>query len=168
MKRWLVPMLAILLPPLGAMAQDTLSAMPSPRQEVRAELDWAVPISALRGRTKSAHDLDGLVARVPQLDLRLDTRRWQGRNVRVYMRMPSAIQGLTGTSGLRMTWRGDGRFEDGVLVPGDRALIYAGPVDGPELRGILNVQFELDAGSVSGLIRFDPEFEIETAGANRK
>jgi len=154
------------LAPLAAAAQGELSALPSPTQEVRAELDWAVPVTALKGAARSGREVDALVARVPQLDLRLDTRRLQGSRVRIYLRMPSAIQGLKGAAGLRMTWTGDGRFEDGVLVPGDRALLYAGTIEEPELRGILHVEFDLDAASVSGLVRFDPVFEVETMGTD--
>lgn len=151
----------VLLLTAPAAAQQRLSADASPQRQVRADLEWAVPMS--RVDTVSDKAFTQMLARVSQLDIRLDTRRFQGRRARIYMSVPLPVQGLSGAGGLRLRWQTEGVFQDGTLVPGERSLIYSGPITEAELRDRLDLTVEVDAQAVSHReIRFEPVFLVES------
>lgn len=143
-----------------AAGQARLDTGASPQQQVRAELEWTVPLRRAAGVSDKA--FRRMTAQVRALDIRLDTARFVGREARIYMTLPLPVQGLSGTSGLRLDWRSEGVFEDGSLVPGERTLLFAGPVSEPELRDRLHLQIEVDSDAMTGgEIRFEPGFLIE-------
>lgn len=144
----------------GAAAQERLDAGASPRQQVHADLEWTVPLA--RAGSASRRAFGHMTARVRALDLRLDVSRYLDRDVRIFMSVPLPVHGLTGAGGMRINWRSEGLFEDGTLVPGEHALLYAGPVREPELRDRLQLEIEMEWDAIDGgEIRFEPQFHIE-------
>lgn len=151
--------LAALLPP-ALPAQEVLDDSASPVQQVRAELDWRVPL--WRAKTAPAQAFTSMEASVPAVDIRLDTSEHVGRRARVFMTVPLPVRGLRGSQGLRVSWRADGLFEDGTLVPGQRTLVYSGPIRDRVLRDRLHFTVEIEGEAFTGTeIRFEPEFRIE-------
>lgn len=158
-----VPLVAALmacLAPQAAVAQQVLDDSASPVQQVRTDLDWATPL--WQAKSATAREFTRMQATVPNLDIRLDTSDYTGRRADVYMTIPLPVRGVKGSQGMRVTWRSEGLFEDGTLVPGQRALVYSGPIEGNTLRDRLRLTIELDSEALTGAeVRFEPEFRIE-------
>jgi len=70
-----------------------------------------------------------------QIDVRLDTRAWQGQNAQIFLTLDDFE-----VTGLTVSWPAKGLFMEGQLQPGQRALVFAGVVPGPVLRTRMALQ----------------------------
>jgi len=83
-----------------------------------------------------------------------------GKNVSIHVFVPLMVQGMQQASGMEVEWRTQGVLLAGKMRPGERALLYRGPVTSALLRDRIMYSFIIDARHVNGPIRFEPEYEI--------
>ena len=96
-----------------------------------ADWDWA-PFSARGGNTTLQMHL--------RVNVRIDTRAWVGKQVRIFMVLPQ-----DGSAPVVATWEARGPLLPGRLNSGERALVYTGQVNTPTLEDTLNVRLTTDA-----------------------
>lgn len=130
----------------------------SPRQRVMVTPQWSYPEA-----DDSAEQLNALRAEIPAFEVRLNTRAYVNRDVEIYLRLPLTIPGLRSAEGLRLNWQGRGRFNNGSIRPGERALLFRGRIAEPVLSEVIDMRLSLDGRSLDGGFQFDPVFELEPA-----
>ena len=130
----------------------------SPKQQFNITLEWQNNGNLF---SLSERELNQLIARVPNAQVRLDTRDFVGQAARIFLRLPEQIKGLGNSAGLKLEWRTRGNFQAGHTTPGNRALIFEGQVSDPLLIEFFTFTMNLDARSVTGALRFEPIYEIE-------
>ena len=130
----------------------------SPRQAINVRLRWAH-----QGDTGQASDRDlrKLVAVTPDVEVRLNTQAYVGNNVRVFLALPIQISGLSGSGGFRLSWETRGGLAPGATTPGNRSLLFKGPLNDPLLIDYFTFTLEVDANRLTGELRYAPIFEIE-------
>jgi opacity protein-like surface antigen len=84
------------------------------------------------------------------------------RPVRIYVALPLTAIGMTGPGSLELHWQTGGRFLPGKVLPRQRALLYQGLVDAPELRDQMRFTVRVDAADVLDRLQFEPVYEIES------
>ncbi|MDB5891307.1 MAG: hypothetical protein JWP47_2138 [Polaromonas sp.] len=92
-----------------------------------------------------------------QVQIRIDTRAWVGKQGRIYMVLP-----LDPGPHLSVEWRTQGRLLPGRLLSGQRGLVYTGPITRPILEDQLVVLIRSDAEWASNSRRLDFHFELDT------
>lgn len=102
-----------------------------------------------------------VVAEARDVEVRLNTAAWVGRNAEIYLTLPQAIIGLRLTSALRIEWRTRGRFNAGAAIPGQRALVYRGPITAAVSGDIFDFIYRIDGRHFDRRLQFEPTFEIE-------
>jgi hypothetical protein len=106
---------------------DSLSQVSPPVAE------WAWESSSIRsGNTR-------LVMRI-KVNVRLDMRRWVGRQARIFMVMP-----VEGAGPVTVEWETQGLLLGGRLAPGERALVFSGNVSTPWIEDTMRVQLSADS-----------------------
>ena len=104
--------------------------------------------------TRSRNDLlEGAVA----VAVRLNLAPWVGTNARLYMVLPEQGTALT-----RASWRTQGRLLPGEISPGQRVLVYQGPITSRTLEETLTIRIEADGNRLPGTQRLSFHFEIDT------
>jgi len=63
-----------------------------------------------------------------RIEYRLATAQYIGKNARIYLVVPPLIPGLKSPQGLLVSWRSEGSFAPGSGRPGERVLVWSGPV----------------------------------------
>jgi len=91
-----------------------------------------------------------------QVRARLDVSPWRGRNGRVYLRLAALPIGP-----VDVEWTARGPLLPGRLRDGERALVYAGPIDTTRLEDTLLLTLRADGHRVLRQERLDFSFEIE-------
>jgi hypothetical protein len=91
-----------------------------------------------------------------RVQVRLNVTPWQGKAARIYMALPAQPIGT-----VQVNWRGQGKLLDGVLVSGQRGLVYAGPIHSTRLDDVLTVYLRADGKLVRSLHRLEFHFEID-------
>jgi hypothetical protein len=142
-----------------ASAPVRLDDSASPRSRVDVRPRWQFQDEGLG----SAERINAMVADIPNLEVRLNTSKFVGRQARVYLVVPNFVPGLRAPTGMRVEWRTRGTLTAGSALPGTRALVYDGAVARPVLSDLLDVSLFLDARFVDSGLRFEPYFEIELA-----
>jgi hypothetical protein len=150
--------------PPDAAAQARLDDSTSPRAQVQS-----LQILSERGRRLDAPSPDAApqyaIARFGEVEYRLATAPYIGRQARIYYVIPAIIPGLRQPSSLKVEWRSAGQFASGSAHGGERRLVWSGVVRQPFMveRLDLTMQFRLadvtarpDAG-----LSFESYFEIE-------
>lgn len=142
-----------------ASGSDVLDDSRSPQQTYNVQLQWAHQgdLSGL-----SRQEFQKLVAEVPDVEVRLDTSKYVGQDVRIFLALPVQIGGLASSDGFTLTWKTRGLFYSGSTTPGYRALIFKGKLDTSQLIGFFNFTLNLDASRLTGKLRYAPIYEIET------
>lgn len=144
---------------LGAMAAPKkLDDRGSPRSVVHADSRWAHS-----GEGLSADETNAMVATIPNLEFRLDTSAYVGKRARIYLVIPDIVPGLRSPTGMRVQWTSRGSLLGGSASPGQRTLVYEGPVQRPTMQEALDLTVHLDARYFERGLRFDPVFEIDVA-----
>lgn len=129
----------------------------SPRARYDLQPAWAHDGPGLLGPER----LNALIARAPAVEVRIDTSPVVGRRGRIYIALPQDVPGLRGPSGLRMEWRSRGLMQSGFVLPGERTLLYDGPVSSPVTSDFLDVTIHIDARHAAAGLRIEPYFEFE-------
>ena len=150
-----------------SLAADAASAQrvrlddsPSPVDAMHVDLAWETDaIAALTmARPGSVEELPPASGRLPGVDVRLDTRDFIGRQVRIFL----SIQGLGESADVRLDWEAAGRFLSGSVRPGQATLVFEGLIEQPVTGGLFN--FLLEIGRVSAVPQNSLEviYELET------
>lgn len=141
--------LALLLcAPLAGAATYRLDDSASLPREASALLEW-------RSMAPSRDGEDSLIGTVAIL-LRLDVAAWQNRIGRVFLVVPEQPAPL-----VRMSWRTQGRLQPGQAVPGQRVLIYEGPISTPWLEERIELSIEARSEGLEAMQRLNFNFEID-------
>ncbi|APV48428.1 hypothetical protein BWI17_01235 [Betaproteobacteria bacterium GR16-43] len=149
---------AMLFAALACEAGVRLDDSASPRSRVDVQSRW---LHSEEGLTPER--MNAMVADITNLEFRLDTSRYVGKRARIYLVVPAFIQGLRSPDGLRVEWRPRGTFLAGSALPGQRTLVYDGPIQRASLHEAFDVSLYLDARYLDRGLRFDPTFEIDVA-----
>jgi hypothetical protein len=150
---------------LAALAFEALAApvrlddSASPRSRVEVKPRWQFVEEGLSDPAR----LNAIVAEIPNLEVRLATAKFVGKQARVYMVVPDFVPGLRSPSGMRVEWRTRGKLLGGSALPGTRALVYDGLVGQPILGDYLDMTLYRDARFLDRGLRFEPYFEIDVA-----
>lgn len=129
----------------------------SPRQRVEVKPRWQ-----FQGEDAlSPERISRMIVDVPNLEIRLDTGAWKGRNARIYLVLPPLIPGVNAPEGLRAEWRARGAMQAGSIIPGGRVLVFDGLIDRTQTVEFFDFTIYLDTRFTQRGIRFEPKFEIE-------
>lgn len=142
-----------------AVPGDILDDSLSPRQQYTMQFHWAHK-KRPSGLNRSEFFLQR--ARVPNVEVRLDTSEYTGQSARIYLKLPEQIEGLAGITGFLMTWTTRGMFLSGEVRPGGRSLIYDGIVETAVMSDFFSFTVNVDADEMTGTLRYAPVYEIET------
>lgn len=135
----------------------TLDDSASPRQRVEAKPRWVYEGEDAIG----AERIGRMVVEVQNLEIRLNTNAWRGRQARIYLTLPQAVPGIVSPEGMRAEWRARNRMLGGSVIPGGRTLVYDGPIEQSQTVEFFDFIIHLDARYTQRGIRFEPKFEIE-------
>ena len=138
-----------------AVAQNPLQRMDDTGTQVLAgpiamKWDQAVP---RKGQTPT-------VSGTARVRVRLDTRPWQGRTVRIFLALPAQ-----GFGEVTARWVASGPLLPGQLVSGQTpgGLVYSGMVAGPVLEDTLVLTMHADGTRLTRLEQLDFSFYVEAA-----
>jgi hypothetical protein len=130
----------------------------SPRQDIDVVIDWSH-----RGNLENLDEeqLNALTSTARNVEVRLNTAQYTGRQARIYLVLPVVIRGLDDPDALRLSWSTRGVFSDGTVTPGTRALLFDGVITDPVMIDVLDFTIDVDGRSFNEPINFEPEYEIE-------
>lgn len=107
------------------------------------------------------------IVKFGRVEYKLATARFAGKQARIYYVIPAAIAGLRSPAGLRVDWRGNGIFADGVARPGQRTLVWSGLVHEAYMSEGLDLTLRIDLRELQlrpGVgLAFESFFEIEVS-----
>jgi len=114
------------------------------------ELKWQPTGSELAGSALSSG--------TTRVSVQLNLAAWSGRAGRIYMTLPR-----TAGPTVRATWRAGGTLMSGSLISGDRAIVFAGRINGPVLRDVIEIQLEADGARLvePEVLAFGFEIEVD-------
>ena len=115
------------------------------------------PTAQMQWRPQTRSDVDGGMEAWVRVNIRIDTQAWIGRSGRVYMVLPRDESAT-----LEAVWTTDGQLLAGRLVPGERALVYAGPISASTLSDQMLVRLRSGPDWQSASRRLHFHFEIDT------
>ena len=137
---------------------ERLDDSQSPRRAYHQKMQWARRDSVSQATEAERRKLIGEVAHV---EVRLDTSAYIGRQADIFLTLPDHIVGFSGSAGFQLSWKTRGLFSTGSVAPGQRALIFRGQVNSPQLIEFFTFTIEVDAQRLTGEIRYAPSYEIE-------
>ena len=139
-------------------AAEVLDDSQSPRKQFNFRFEWANKgdLSAL-----SKDEFFLLEAHIPDVEVRLNTSNYIGKKARIYLALPSQIDGFNGSRGFSLAWKTTGIFASGATSPGNRALIFEGLIGSSLLTDFFTFILKLDANRLTGKLRYAPIYEIE-------
>lgn len=117
-------------------------------RESTALLGW-------RSAVPSRHGDDTLQGTIG-VALRLDVGAWRSRGGRIYLVLPEQM-----TPGVRLNWRTQGRLLPGQATPGQRVLVFEGPIAAPYLEDRLELDIEAGGEEFLGTQPLNFHFEID-------
>lgn len=149
--------LALALAAGSAQAGTRLDDSLSPRQRIELRAGW----ESAQGESESPEQMLAIRAEARDVEVRLNTAAWVGRNAEIYIAFPHDIIGLRLPDALRIEWRTRGRFIAGAAIPGQRSLVYRGRIDAAVTGEIFDFTYRIDGRHFDRRIQFQPVFEIE-------
>jgi len=143
---------------ISSHAAEVLDDSQSPKKQFNVRFEWEKKenLSSL-----SKDDYFLLKAHIPDVEVRLNTLKYIGKKARIYLALPSQIDGFSGSRGFSLTWKTTGIFASGATSPGNRALIFEGLIDAAILTEFFTFTLKLDANRLTGKLRYAPIYEIE-------
>ena len=102
-----------------------------------------------------------VIAEVPNSEIRLNTAPYVGRRAEIYLVLPINIAGLATPGALRAEWRTRGAFQSGTAIPGQRTLVYRGPITERVMGDFFDFTYRIDARHFDKRLQFDSHFEID-------
>ena len=125
---------------------DDSSSFP---RETTALLRWR--------QTAPARDADDTLEGTVGVAVRLNLQPWLSRIGRVFLVFPEQ-----GTPLVRVSWRTQGRLLPGEIAPGQRVLVYEGPITIPYLDETLALTIQASGGQLPEMRSLAFHFEIDT------
>ena len=117
-------------------------------RESTALLGWRSAVPSRQG--------DDILHGTIGVALRLDVGAWRSRSGRIYLVLPEQT-----TPGMRLNWRTQGRLRSGQATPGQRVLVFEGPIATPFLEDRLELDIEAGGGELPGTQPLNFHFEID-------
>ncbi len=114
------------------------------------------------GRELSDDQMNALIAEVRGAEFRLDTEKFIGKQASIYLRLENPVRGLRTPSALRVQWTTRGKLRPGMLLPGERFLVFNGAVTEKRMVDFFDFTIQIDGRHLDGGLEFQPVFEIET------
>jgi hypothetical protein len=142
-----------------ARAGEILDDSQSPKKQYSVQLEWAHKRDLF---ALSKDEFYRLQASIPNVEVRLNTAGYMGKQAKIYLELPQIIDGLSSTEGFSLTWETDRIFASGGTTPGNRALIFDGNIDSPIMIDLFTFTLKINASCLIGKLRYAPIFEIET------
>jgi hypothetical protein len=111
----------------------------------------------LQWRSLSPAGSDHQVQGITRVQVKLDTRVWVGKQVRLYMALPAQAGGA-----VQASWQALGPLLSGQLSSGQRGLVWSGIVPTAMLEDVLTVTIQTDGRLLSSaqLLRFYFEVDV--------
>jgi hypothetical protein len=88
--------------------------------------------------------------------VRLDVSQWKGRQARIYQKLPAQPAGP-----VNVRWTSKGTLQPGILRDGERALVYAGPINSDRMEDTFQLTIQADGDRVVRPLSLAFSFEIE-------
>jgi hypothetical protein len=88
--------------------------------------------------------------------VRLDVEPWQGRRGRIFMLLPARAE-----APVEARWTTRGPLQPGTLRSGERATVFAGPINGALIEDTLVLRITIDGDSLERDESLEFRFEIE-------
>ncbi len=125
---------------------DDSSSLP---RESTALLHWR--------QSAPARDADDTLEGTVGVAVRLNLEPWLNRTGRLFLVFPEQ-----GTPLVRVSWRTQGRLLSGEIEPGQRVLVYEGPITIPYLDETLALTIQASGGQLPEMRSLVFHFEIDT------
>lgn len=149
--------LAFALAAAPATAGTRLDDSLSPRQRIELGARW----EGGSDEARSGEELLAITAEARDIEVRLNTAAWTGRNAEIYIAFPPDIVGLRLPGALRIEWRTRGRFLAGASIPGQRVLVFRGRIEAAVTAETFDFTYRIDGRHFDRRLQFQPIFEIE-------
>lgn len=136
----------------------------SPVDFFAVDLNWspADMQRALAALLGGADDTGAIqTGRIANVEVRLDTRNYVGRSVRIFLNLPPSFSGLDNPAGFELQWDATDAFLPGSVRPGQSSLVFDGVVDQPVTRAVFSFVFLLEGGTDADVFDVEPFYEIE-------
>lgn len=154
-------MRALMTAALALLLAGTTAAMPAAAATYRVDDSATLPVEStalLRWRQAApSRDRDDTLEGATAVAVRLNLAPWLQQAARLYLVLPAQ-----GTAAVRVSWLTQGRLLPGEISPGERVLVYQGPIESPFLEETLTLRFEADGSRLPGTERLRFHFEIDT------
>ena len=108
-------------------------------------------------QTAPARDADDTLEGTVGVAVRLNLEPWLNRTGRLFLVLPQQ-----GTPLVRVSWRTQGRLLPGEIAPGQRVLVYEGPITIPHLDETLMLTIQASGGQLPEMRGLAFHFEIDT------
>lgn len=142
-----------------ARAGEILDDSQSPKKQYSVQFKWAHQGDVFE---LSKDDFYQLKACIPNVEVRLNTADYLGKQAKIYLELPQTIDGVSSTEGFSLTWETDRVFASGGTTPGNRALIFDGEIKSLIMTDLFTFTLKMNASHLTGKLRYAPIFEIET------
>jgi hypothetical protein len=134
--------------PMASAATYRVDDSGSLPRESNAVLDW-------RDAAPSRNASDALQG-AASIALRLNLAAWMNRVGTLYLVLPEQPAPIT-----RLQWRTQGRLLPGQALPGQRVLVYQGPIQTPWLEERIDLVIEASGSRLNGMHPVNFHFEID-------
>ncbi|MBL4850861.1 MAG: hypothetical protein JKY90_01065 [Gammaproteobacteria bacterium] len=160
----LAALLQMLTLPAFAQQRIVLDDSLSPQQTYSLDLKWSPQdinqaISAMLNGQPSA--LPPLTGRLPNVDIRLNTRDFIGQAGRIFLSLPITESGTHSPSNIQLSWRTRGNFLSGSVRPGQSTLVFDGIIDQAITSDVFDFILSIENGDVPDNFTLEPDYEIE-------
>lgn len=145
--------------PVDARSAEILDDSLSPQKQYSVQFKWAHRDTAT-GMSQEKFFL--LKSTVRGVEVRLNTSAYEGKRARIFMALPSQIEGFISAESFLLSWKADRLFYQGSVRPGNRTLLYDGAIESPVMVEVFTFSLEVDARYLNGKIKYAPIYEIET------
>lgn len=102
-----------------------------------------------------------LSGRIDNVEVRLDTREFVGRNARIYLTLPATIAGLASPGDLELEWDATSPFIAGAVRPGQSTLVFDGEIESVVTSAVFAFALRLDRGADTDTFDVEPHYELE-------
>ena len=148
-------------PSAAALLLAFAAASPSAAATWRVDDSASLPVEStalLRWRQSApSRTTDATLEGGTTVAVRLNLAPWLDRQARLYLVLPEQ-----GSALVKARWRTQGRLLLGEIAPGQRVIVYQGPITTPFLEETLSLSFEADGNRLPGMQRLAFHFEIDT------
>jgi hypothetical protein len=155
-------MRALVIVTLAVLAAGAL-VPPSPARAATYRVDdsGTLPIEStalLRWRqTAPSRTRDDTLEGATAVAVRLNLAPWVDRDASLFLVFPQQDSAAT-----RVRWTSQGRLLPGEISPGERVLVYRGPITSPVLEETLTLHVEADGNRLARVQQLNFHFEIDT------